>query len=170
MQPAPRFPITTERLLMRPLQPDDLDTLAEIYQHPLVSHWIGPHTREDVQREITQQIGYQSTYGWSFWAVEDRASGRLIGDCGLQPFDHRGPDPELGYDLHPTAWGRGLATEAAHEVVRQAFGPLDLGHIVAVVKPEHRASQRVLEKAGLRPNGMREAYGELMLLYEADRD
>jgi ribosomal-protein-alanine N-acetyltransferase len=165
--PSPlAFPITTARLELRPLRLDDLDALVEIYQHPLVARWIGPHTRQDVAREITQHIASQASWGWSFWAVEDRASARLIGDCGLQPLEHRRPEVELGYDLHPSVWGHGLATEAAREVIGQAFGPLDLRHVVAVVKPEHRASQRVLEKAGLRLAGKREAYGEQMLLYE----
>jgi ribosomal-protein-alanine N-acetyltransferase len=163
------FPVTTARLRMRPLNMSDLDALTEIYQHPLVAQWIGAHTREDVERELGQHIETQATLGFSFWAIEDRASGRLIGDCGLQPLEHRGPEVELGYDLHPSAWGRGLATEAAREVVRRAFGPLSLEHIVAVVKPENVASQRVLEKAGLRHTGTREAYDEQMLLYEADR-
>ncbi|MGH2862319.1 MAG: GNAT family N-acetyltransferase [Solirubrobacteraceae bacterium] len=153
---------------MRPLDESDLDALTEIYQHPLVARWIGVHTRQDVEREITQHIETQARLGFSFWAVEDRGGGRLIGDCGLQPLEHHGPEVELGYDFHPTAWGRGLATEAAREVVRQAFGPLCLGHVAAVVKPEHVASQRVLEKAGLRHTGTREAYDEQMLLYEAD--
>lgn len=152
---------------MRPLQASDLDALTEIYQHPLVAPWIGVHTRQDVEREIRQHIETQATLGFSFWAIEDRESGRLLGDCGLQPLEHHGPEVELGYDLHPSAWGRGLATEAAREVVRQAFGPLDLERIVAVVKPEHVASQRVLEKTGLRYTGTREAYDEQMLLYEA---
>lgn len=155
---------------MRPLQMRDLDALTEIYQHPLVAQWIGAHTCDDVEREISQHIETQATLGFGFWAVEDRESGRLIGDCGLQPLEHRGPEVELGYDLHPSVWGRGLATEAAREVVRHAFGPLGLEHIVAVVKPDHVASQRVLEKAGLRHTGIREVYDEQMLLYEADRN
>jgi RimJ/RimL family protein N-acetyltransferase len=53
--------------------------------------------------------------------------------------------------------------------MRQAFGPLAIDRVVAVVKPDHGASQRVLEKAGLRRSGIREAYGETMLLYEAER-
>lgn len=167
MLPAQSFPIMTARLRMRPLRHGDLDSLAEIYLHPLVARWIGPHTRRDVAGEITQHIETQASLGWSFWAVEDRDSGRLIGDCGLQPLEHRGPEVELGYDFHPSAWGRGFATEAAREVIRQAFGPLGLEHIVAVVKPEHLASQRVLEKAGLHCAGTRDAYGERMLLYEA---
>jgi RimJ/RimL family protein N-acetyltransferase len=169
MSPAPVFPITTARLRMRPLRRDDLDALAEVYMHPLVMRWIGSHTREDVEREIALQLEHQTSLGWSLWAVEDRYTDRMIGDCGLQPLEHHGPDVELGYDLHPDAWGRGLATEAARAVMGQAFGPLRLDRVVAVVKPDHVASQQVLEKAGLHRAGTRLAYGETMLLYEARR-
>jgi len=166
---APAFAIVTARLRLRPLRPGDLDALAEVYRHPLVSRWIGTHTREDVEREIARQLEHQSSLGWSFWAVEDRRDDRMIGDCGLQPLEHVGPEVELGYDLHPEAWGRGLATEAARAVMEQAFGPLGIDRVVAVVKPDHLASQRVLEKAGLHRAGTRVAYGESMLLYEARR-
>lgn len=167
MPPGPPFPIITARLRLRPLRRDDLDALAEVYLHPLVMRWIGSHTREDVEREIALQLHHQESLGWSFWAVEQRDTGRMIGDCGLQPLEHRGPDVELGYDLAPDVWGRGLATEAARAVMKQAFGPLGVDHVVAVVNPDHVASQRVLEKAGLLRAGTRRAYGELMLLYEA---
>lgn len=169
MTPAPAFPIMTARLRLRPLCRDDLDALAEVYLHPQVMRWIGSHTREDVEHEIALQVEHQRTLGWSFWAVEHRDTGRMIGDCGLQPLEHHGPDVELGYDLHPDAWGRGLATEAARAVVGQAFGPLGVDRVVAVVKPDHVASQRVLEKVGLHHAGTRLAYGESMLLYEARR-
>jgi RimJ/RimL family protein N-acetyltransferase len=154
---------------LRPLRDDDLEALAEVYLNPLVMRWIGSHTREDVEREIALQREHQRSLGWSLWAVEDRHTGRMIGDCGLQPLEHNGPEVELGYDLHPDAWGRGLATEAAHAVMGQAFGPLGIDRVIAVVKPEHGASQRVLEKAGLHRAGTRDAYGESMLLYEALR-
>lgn len=165
--PAGLLPLLTPRLRLRALTADDLDALTAVYTHPLVARWIGPHTRADVADEIALHVAGQAERGWSFWAVEDRESGRLLGDCGLQPLEHRGPEPELGYELHPDAWGRGVATEAARAVMAAAFGPLGLDRVVAVVKPEHRASQRVLEKAGLRRAGTREAYGEPMLIYEA---
>lgn len=159
----------TGRLRLRPLTPDDVDALAAVYLHPLVMRWIGSQTREDVVREVEQQIEHQRSLGWSLWGVEERETGNLIGDCGLQPLEHHGPEVELGYDLHPRAWGRGLATEAACAVMGEAFGVLGIERAVAVVKPDHVASQRVLEKAGLHRAGTREAYGELMLLYEAQR-
>lgn len=166
---SPAFPIVTTRLRLRPLRRDDLDALAEVYLHPQVERWIGSHTREDVEREITLQLEHQTSLGWSFWAVEERETDRMIGDCGLQPLEHHGPEVELGYDLHPDAWGRGLATEAARAVMEQAFGPLQVDRVIAVVKPDHVASQRVLEKAGLHRAGTRLAYGESMLIYEACR-
>jgi ribosomal-protein-alanine N-acetyltransferase len=165
----PSFPIVTARLCLRPLRPDDVDALAEIYLHPLVATWIGPHTHDDVAQEIAQQAEHQARLGWSFWAVEERATGHFIGDCGLQPLEHRGPEVELGYEFHPRVWGRGVATEAVCAVMAQAFGPLQIERVVAVVKPEHVASRRVLEKAGLQPSGTREAYGLSMVLYEAHR-
>ncbi len=163
------LPIVTERLRLRPLHRDDLDALTEIYQHPLVARWIGPHTRDDVAREIAQHVDHQEARGWSFGAVEDLLTRRLIGDCGLQPLEHHGPEVELGYDFHPSVWGRGLATEAARAVLRRAFDDMEMDHIVAVVKPDHLSSQRVLEKVGMRQVETREAYGESMLLYEAWR-
>jgi ribosomal-protein-alanine N-acetyltransferase len=154
---------------LRPLALEDLDALCAVYLDPRVQRWIGHHTRAGVEQEIVQQIEHQATQGWSFWAVVDRATEQVIGDCGVQPLEHRGPEPELGYDLHPDAWGRGLATEAARAVMREAFGPLGLARVIAVVKPDHLASQRVLENAGLHRAGTREAYGESMLLYETRR-
>jgi ribosomal-protein-alanine N-acetyltransferase len=164
------FPIVTARLQLRPLGPDDVDALAAVYMDPSVMRWIGDQTREDVAREIEQQVQHQRSLGWSVWAVEECDTGSLIGDCGLQPLEHRGPEVELGYDFHPRVWGRGLATEAALAVMTAAFGPLGIERVVAVVKPDNTASQRVLEKAGLRPSGIREAYGDSMLLYEAPRE
>ena len=162
--------LTTDRLRLRPLRPADADALYEVYSHPFVEPWIGPHTAERVVEEIAWQAAAQAERGYSVWAVEDRRDGRFVGDCGLQPLEHKGPEVELGYDLHPDVWGQGLATEAAQAVVEAALGPLGLKRLVAVVKPANAASRRVLTKAGLRERGRRGAYGELMVLYEITRD
>jgi RimJ/RimL family protein N-acetyltransferase len=159
--------LTTDRLRLRPLRDADADPLFEVYSHPLVEAWIGPHPRAKVVEEMAYQRGVQAEHGWSVWAVERREDGRFLGDCGLQPLEHRGPEVELGYDLHPDVWGQGLATEAARAVVDAALRPLALERVVAVVKPANAASRRVLDRAGLREAGTRAAYGERMVLYEA---
>jgi ribosomal-protein-alanine N-acetyltransferase len=160
------LPLLTERLRLRVLAEADLEAIFEVYTHPWVQALIGPHTRDEVREELRFDIAHQAAFGWSLWAVEELATGRFIGDCGLRPLEMRGPEVELGYDLHPDYWGCGYATEAARATVAVALGALGIGRVVAVVKPFHQASRRVLEKAGLRLAGEREAYGEQLLLYE----
>jgi RimJ/RimL family protein N-acetyltransferase len=166
---TPVLPHLTKRLRIRALREDDLDAVWQLYSDPRVAQFIGTHSRDEVGVELRLQIAHQAAHGWSLWALEDRDTGRFAGDCGLQPLELRGPEIELSYDLHPDLWGRGIATEAARAVVGLAFGELAIDRVVAVVKPSHTASRRVLEKAGLLHAGAREAYGEQLLLYEASR-
>jgi ribosomal-protein-alanine N-acetyltransferase len=161
------LPILTPRLRLRALRPDDLAVLTEIYTDPRVAPWIGNPDHAAVADALQFAVEHQAAHGWAFWGVEDRDSGRLLGDCGLQPLELRGPEVELGYDLHPGSWGRGLATEAARATLRAALGPLGMDQVVAVTKPGHHASQRVLEKAGFTRAGSCRAYGEQLLRFEA---
>lgn len=157
----------TERLRLRPLRAEDLGPLHAIYSDPSVAPWIGVHTLADTRKELERAVAAARDGGLGLWAVEERTSGRFIGDGGLQPFEGRGPEIELGYDLAPDAWGRGYATELARAWLAVAFGSLGLDEVIAVVKPAHRASRRVLEKAGMTQTGTRHAYGEALLLYVA---
>jgi len=81
--------------------------------------------------------------------VIDRGSGEFLGYAGLQHLEG-GPEVEIAYYLGRAAWGRGLATEIARALVAHAFADLGIDRVVAVVRPENTASQRVLGKAGLR--------------------
>jgi ribosomal-protein-alanine N-acetyltransferase len=159
--------IETPRLRMRPTRVDDAPALHAIYAHPDVARWIGPHLADELVAEIEKQIAIQAQHGFSIFALEDRATGELLGDCGLQPLEHEGPEIEIGWDVAPHAWGRGYATEAARAVLQHAFGPWSLDRVVAVIKHGNVASQRVATRAGLAAEGERHAYDEQMLLYAA---
>lgn len=163
------FPLETARLRLRALVPEDAEALHAVYAHPLVARWIGAHGLDDVRREIEWHVATIGRLGHAFGAVEERVTGRLVGDCGLQLLEHRGPDVELGYDLHPDAWGRGYATEAARACVTAGCERLGLQRIVAVVRPNHTASRRVLEKTGLVLEGPCRAYDADMLRYAIRR-
>jgi ribosomal-protein-alanine N-acetyltransferase len=163
------LPLLTARLRLRALREEDLQDLWRLYTEPRVEAFIGAHTHGEVEAELRFDIAHQAQHGWAMWALEERSTGRFLGDCGLRPLEMRGPEVELGYDLHPDAWGRGLATEAAQATVGLALGALGIDRVIAVVKPNHAASRRVLEKAGLTHTGEREAYGEQLLLYETAR-
>jgi RimJ/RimL family protein N-acetyltransferase/pimeloyl-ACP methyl ester carboxylesterase len=168
-----RFPIETERLLLRPFTLGDADDLHAIWGDPAAERfsddepgWPRPRTVEDTRRYLEPIVAGQAERGYAVWAVTERAGGRLIGDCGLFPADDAGRDVELAYGLAPDAWGRGYATEAAAACVRAAFEQLGLERVVADVDPANGASVRVLEKVGMRPIGRKDAR---QLLYAVDR-
>ncbi len=126
----------------------------------------GARTAEETRERLRELIEHQKRYGFSKWGVEDRASGVVVGDCGIQLLEG-GPDVELGYRLRPSVWGRGYATEGARACLGAAFTGLGIDRVVAIVEPGNAASVRVLEKIGMRPAGERRALGRMWDLYAA---
>ena len=137
--------------------------------------WIGggdaySKSLEESEARLGRLIDHQERHGFSLWAVTERASGSVIGDCGLILLAHRGPEVELGYRLGKPYWGRGYATEAAGAWLAHGFGELGLERIVAVTHPENVASRRVLEKIGMRFDGPTLYEGARAWLYARERD
>jgi RimJ/RimL family protein N-acetyltransferase len=75
---------------------------------------------------------------------------------------------EVGYRLAPNAWGRGYATEGARAVVRYGFADLGLDRIIGLTHPDNAASQRVLQKAGLKDSGWGNYYRRRLRLFVGD--
>jgi [ribosomal protein S5]-alanine N-acetyltransferase len=160
------LPIITERLELRAFEPADLHALHAVYGDPEVTRWMPPYpTIEHTRRALEKHVAAGRTGGAALWAVVERSSGELIGDAGLAALNGVGPEVELGYTLGRRWWGRGYATEAARACLAEAFGPLGLKRVVAVVRPENAASIHVLEKLGMTCEGTRFAYGAEHLLY-----
>jgi ribosomal-protein-alanine N-acetyltransferase len=162
--------LDTPRLTLRPFAPADLDAIHSIYADPEVMRWVGTGPvpgRTMTERMLDGYAAHQRAHGFSFWAVVENATNTLIGDAGL----HRtaAGETELGYTLAKSAWGRGYATEAASAWVDAAFTQLDIDEVIALAEPPNRASLHVLEKAGLRRNGTRTAFGREHLLYRITR-
>jgi ribosomal-protein-alanine N-acetyltransferase len=140
-----------------------------------VTRWLlgGPYDEETARarsaRDLARYGESWATRGWSVWALIDRASGRLIGECGLLPLPES-PDVELVYLLERDGWGRGLAAEAGREVLRCAFTRLGLPRVVAVTHPEHRASRRVMEKVGMSREADRQVSGLHAVCYAVSRE
>ena len=126
-------------------------------------------TVEESEARLARLMAHQERHGFSLWAVTDRESGAVMGDCGLILLAHRGPEIELGYRLAKPYWGRGYATEAASAWVAHGFGELGLDRIVAVTHPENVASQHVLEKVGMRFQGMSLYEGARVRMYAVER-
>ncbi len=165
-------PITTERLVLRAFTPDDVSEIhAHLYADATAMRFIGgPHTLARTRQGIETYIAQQERSGFSFWAVEERETGWIVGEAGLFPFNAVGPDVELGYAFGTPWWGRGYATEAGRAMLAEAFGPLGLDRVVAVVKPDNAGSRNVLLKLGFREEGERDAWGSRHIYLVRDRD
>jgi ribosomal-protein-alanine N-acetyltransferase len=168
-QPA-RLPLVTMRLELRPFVADDLDGLVEIFGDPVVMRFVGAERRpldRDAVRSSQERVReHWEQHGFGSLAAVERSTRRLVGEAGLQALEG-GPDVELTYTLARTAWGRGLATEAARAALAWGFEGLRMERIVAVADPRNRASLRVLEKLGMTLVGPRACYGADLVEYEA---
>lgn len=169
--PAVPLPLVTERLVLRPFVPDDADEMREtLWGDPEVMALLdGPLDRAGVDRELQRLADHQDRHGFSFWAVVDRETGLLAGECGLFSLEGRGPEIELGYTFGRAWWGRGYATEAASATLAEAFGPIGLDRVVAVTRHENHRSQAVLGRLGFAAAGSRLAYGREQRFYELAR-
>ena len=161
-------PLVTPRLRMRPFTEDDVDALHAVFGHPEVTAWIDMPTRGRAAEMIAKHVAHQAAHGFGQWAAEDRATGRLVGEVGIQ-FLEGGPDVEIGWVIARERWGEGLATEAAAPWLDVAWDELGLDEVLAVIRPENAASRRVAEKLGMRAAGMRHAYGREMVVYALSR-
>src|SRR4029453_16610137 len=94
---------------------------------------------------------YERYAGYGFWAVEERASGEFPGWFHLRPEpDMPEDEPELGYRLVRSAWGKGYATEGSRALIDRGFTELGVERVVASTMVVNVASRRVMEKSGLR--------------------
>jgi ribosomal-protein-alanine N-acetyltransferase len=165
--------LETERLILRPFEPGDAEDLHVVRSDPSTFEYLGsapaPATKlEDTRAQIARLMEYHDKHGFGIAAVVERASGRVIGDCGLQLLED-GPEVEVGYKLGRQYRGRGYATEAARAWLEYGFDTLGLERIVAVAWPDNVASWRVMEKCGMRRVGPGEHYGHETVLYEITR-
>ncbi len=149
------FALTTPRLTLRPFDAGDVPALFAILQEPdIMQYFPTPGTPDlaRVERIVAGQMAAWETYGRTFWALEWRETGALIGWCGLQ-FLSATAETEVGYLLARPFWGQGLATEAARRAVSYGFDDLALAAIIGITHPANTASQNVLRKAGLAFTG-----------------
>jgi len=164
--------LLTERLRLRPYRPDDAAAMFAVFGDAEVMRYSmsgADPTVEATQVRVQKLIDHQTSFGFSLWVVEDRATGAILGDCGLKQLEE-GPEIEVGYRFGKPHWGRGYASEAAAASVRHGFVTLGLPRIVGVVEPPNIASHRVLEKVGLQFQRLAPYYGRQMSYFAADRE
>jgi RimJ/RimL family protein N-acetyltransferase len=154
--PDPTFSeLRTERLRIRRFRDDDLagfvayrsDADTARYQG-----WDAPYPIEQAQAFLQEMAALDpGTPGaWFQFAVEERASGVLVGDLALHCDAEDPTTASLGFTLAPTRRGRGLATEAVGGLLGYACARLDACRVVATVDERNAPSIALLERLGFR--------------------
>ncbi|ORM62847.1 GNAT family N-acetyltransferase [Pantoea rodasii] len=144
----------SERLLYRPVIRSDLQALFRIYGDARTHQFNprGPYPNIGHAREVLlRRIKDRAIHGFDDWAIAEKSEPQhVIGFGGVFVSEFNGRRiNNLGYRFEPDAWGKGYATELASRALQYGFEELRLGEIVGVVRENHTASRRVLEKVGM---------------------
>ena len=150
--------IETARLRLRQFTLEDLDSFAAICSDPEVMKYIGAGksvSKEEARPHLSGYIDYWEKHGLGRFAVTHKEHGELIGYCGFRLFRYPGlrlfaNKPEIVFLLKKTSWGKGLAAEAARACLRYGFEQKKYPQFVAITRGENTASQRVLERIGMK--------------------
>lgn len=149
------WPVSTERLSLRPYAADDLDALWAFEQLPEVQRWLGwaPHSRDELRAAMESETSATTQ-------VMVLLDSTLIGHVMIMPRDSwaqkdvaeqaKGLEAELGWMFDPLQGGRGYATEAIRAVVGLCFDTLELRRVQAGCFADNAASWRLMERLGMR--------------------
>jgi RimJ/RimL family protein N-acetyltransferase len=159
--------LETPRLVLRAFAADDFEAYAAIMSDPAVTRFLGdgrPLDRTGAWWQLAMLMGHWALRGFGVWAVEERATGRLLGRIGfMQP--EGWPDFELAYTLGRSAWGHGYATEGGRAALEHARATLGRKRIVSVIRPDNVASIAVATRLGAVRERDVQFYGSPAVVY-----
>ncbi|MGI5291007.1 GNAT family N-acetyltransferase [Nonomuraea polychroma] len=159
----PRYPLTTERLVLRPFTEADLDAVHAYESRPDVARYLywQPRDRDTsrtfLDKKITRTALHDEGDALDLAITLRHASpdngphhGRVIGSVLLMWTSKEHRQGEIGYILHPDHHGHGYAAEAARVMLHLGFHDLGLHRITGRLDARNTASARVLEKLRMR--------------------
>ena len=147
--------VETARLRLREWRDEDREPFYDIMNTPAVMRYLGGvQTPEQWAAAHQRMLGFQRDYGHTFWIVEDKGSGEIQGFCGIKRVNAPGAGDltdrhEIGWRLRETAWGKGIAKEAAIASLDLAFARFGAPHVVAMTVPDNVASQGLMARLGM---------------------
>ena len=147
------MPQETVRLILRDWQDDDWPVFWEVTNTPAVMRWLGGVADADGRSAARARLeGYRRDFGHTFWVVERKADGALLGFCGLKRSNQAGGPQgmmEVGWRLREDVWGQGYAKEAAAAALDLAFGRFGADEVIALTVQGNTASWGLMLRLGM---------------------
>ena len=164
--------LTTARLRFEPFDERHADGLHAMNRDPEVQRYLlgRPETLEETLASIARVQARRAALGYGWWAFIEHDSGELVGAGCVQHLGHEPANPhEIGWRLRRDRWGQGLASEAARELARFAFEEVRAPTVCAIRHPDNLASQKVMERLGMRYLGLQTWHGDEVAVHELGR-
>lgn len=153
--------LETERLWLRPLEAADAERLFQIFSDMDVLRHYGmePHVSiEETEQMVASMLEGMRTGAVIRWGIVRKDGPGVIGTIGFHNRAPRHRRAEVGYELHPSYWRNGYATEALQAALTYATHTAEIERVGAVVYTENVASQRMLEQNGFCREGLLRRY------------
>lgn len=144
--------LETERLRLREYIPEDFPWLYEILSDKVtMQHYPKPYDQEGTWRWLYWSMNNYKVYGFGLWAIEIKATGECIGDCGITMQNIDGESlPELGYHIAKDHWRQGYGKEAAKAVRDWFFENTDFPALYSYMTHTNLPSYSTAASVGLR--------------------
>lgn len=145
----------TQRLRLRDWDEADEAAFFAVMNTPAVMRHLGGVQTPEAWRAGFERIsGFTRDFGHTFWIVEDKVTGEIQGFCGLKRVNAPGAGdltgtPEIGWRLRESAWGKGIAKEAAIASLDLGFGRFGYDRIIAMTIPANVESQGLMLRLGM---------------------
>ncbi|MGE7693894.1 GNAT family N-acetyltransferase [Lysinibacillus sp. NPDC094177] len=152
------FPVLeTERFILRKAQENDCLDLFELYSNESVVKYIPLEPFNSVEDTKSEMIWYEKIFEEQSglrWVIEEPVTKKVIGTCGFLNYEKAHNRLEIGYDLIPSYWKKGIMKETLSTIIHFAFTKMNVNKIEAKVVPENITSIKLLEKLNFNQEGM----------------
>lgn len=171
----------TERLILRDWREEDWPPFWQATNTPAVMRWLGGVCDEAKKQGAQERLlSYEREHGHTFWVIERKSDGAILGFCGLKRSNQQGGPigmMEVGWRLREDAWGRGYAKEAAIASLEIAFDRFAVDEVIALTVARNEGSWGLMERLGMRrreeldfENADFDAANPVIIVYSIDRD
>lgn len=149
--------LQTPRLRLRTITRSDIDAIYRLHADPRAMRywsfpaWTDPQQALDWFEQRRHHAEREESWPWGLSLID---ADELIGIVTLFAVNRMQRRAEVGYQLHPSYWGRGYAQEALRAALAYGFDALELNRVEADIDPRNQASCRLVERVGFRREGL----------------